>query len=89
MKSVDLSPLNKNDTEFQKTVTELSGKYRCDWNDSVHDSFLPFVRTMEDHSQSLHRISSKAETILSDVEQINMDELCSSADNLVSEADSV
>lgn len=89
MKSFDLSPLKKNDTEFQKIVTELSGKYRCDWNDSVHDSFLPFVRTMEDHSQSLHRITSKAQSILSDVEQINMDELCSTADKLVSEAESV
>lgn len=89
MKSVDLSPLNKNDTEFQKAVTELSGKYRCDWNDSVHDSFLPFVRTMEDHSQTLHRIGGKAESILSEVEKINMDELCSTANNLVSEADSV
>lgn len=89
MKSVDLSPLNKNDTEFQKLVSELSGKYRCDWNDSVHDSFLPFVRTMEEHSQSLHKISCKAESILSDVELINMDELCSTADILVSEADSV
>lgn len=89
MKSVDLSPLNKNDTEFQRTVTELSGKYRCEWNDSVHDSFLQFVKTMEDHSQTLHRISGKAESIFSEVEQVDMDKLCSTADNLVSEADSV
>ena len=89
MKSVDLSPLNSNDTEFQKVVTELSGKYQCDWNDSVHDSFRPFISTMEDHAQAVHKIDSQAEAILREVENTNIDEMCSTADNLVSEAESV
>ena len=46
MEAINLSPLGKNDTEFQKIALSIEERFRCDWNDSIHDSYGRYVSSV-------------------------------------------
>lgn len=89
MKTVDLTPLLDNDSEFAKLVGSVSEKYKCDWDDAVHDSYGAFVRNLDDYSKQIHSIRCKAETLEKEESALNVDDVVSSADRLCREAESV
>lgn len=89
MNSVDLTPLFENDIEFSEIKTTVEERFKCKWDDAVHDSYSLYVKQIVDRAESIHSIRSKAEEIAILVERLNVDKLFKEADSLCSEADSV
>ena len=89
MKTIDLTPLLDNDSEFAKLVGSVSEKYKCDWDDAVHDSYGSFVRDIDECSKQIHSIRCKVETLKKEEAALKVDDVISAADRLCREAESV
>ena len=89
MNAVDLTPIINNDTEFEKLANSVSDRYKCEWDDSVHDSFGLYLKQVQDRAQTVRTIRCKAETIVKEVEELKIDDLVTKAEGLCKEADAV
>ena len=87
MKSIN-SILNA-DIEYEKLSVSLTERFKGAWNDSVHNSFLGYVNLVQDHSQRIHSIRCKAESLEKEVEELRIDETIKMTENLCQEAETV
>ena len=87
MKDTSFSSLNAIDSEYSKIVASISERYKCDWNDSIHDSYQRYVKQVEEYSQRIHGVRCKAETLQKEVEELRIDELRENAQSLCKEAE--
>lgn len=87
MKNVDLSPLKNNDLEYKKIMTLLSEKFNGNWDDNIHESFRLFIKQISDNADSVHRVRSKAEMLLKEINELNIDEQLKKALDLCGEVD--
>ncbi|MCI8663049.1 MAG: hypothetical protein HFG69_07315 [Hungatella sp.] len=89
MKTYDFTPLKNNDTEYQKITDSVSERYKGDWDDRIHDSYLRYVKQTEELSLKVHIIRCKAETLEKEAEGLKIEELQRKADSLCREADAI
>lgn len=89
MRTVDLTPLINNDHEYEKAYLNISEKYKCNWDDTVHDSYLRLVKDIQEYSSNIHRIRCKAECLEKETEALNVDSMMLKADSLCGEANSI
>ena len=89
MKIYDLTPLKNNDEEYRKLKELVSERYKDDWDDKVHDSYLIYVKQVQEQLQKLHVIRCKADILEKEAENLNVEELQKRAENLCREADSI
>lgn len=89
MRTVDLTPLINNDHEYEKAYLNISEKYKCNWDDTVHDSYLRLVKDIQEYSSNIHRIRCKAECLEKEIEALNVDSMMTKADSLCREANSI
>lgn len=86
---VDITSLKENSLEFNQLVSDLKDKYKCDWDDSVHDSYAPFVNRITENAKELSGINSKAEIIVKEVRSLNINQLVKNSNRLTKEVHSV
>lgn len=89
MRTADLTPLANNDAEYEKLVLEVSEHYKCEWDDTVHDSYGIYVKQVQESSRSVRVIRCKAEVLAKEAESLGIDELIWKAKVLCKEAESV
>ena len=89
MKTIDLSPLKNNDAEFQKVTEIISERFKCDWDDSIHDSYGRYVGHMQEHARKVKTIRCKAESLVTEAEALGIDNLIGRATALCREADAI
>jgi hypothetical protein len=89
MKQYDLTPLKDNDTEYGKAIDVVEANYKCAWDDKVHDSFLRYVKHIQDYARRVHVVRCKAETLEKELDGLRIDELKTASDRLCREADSI
>ncbi len=89
MKTVDLSPLKINDSEYEELSKTISDKYECEWDDAVHESYGLYVSQIQEHSRAIHVIRCKAEALVEELEGLNVDEMISKAESLCEESATV
>ncbi len=89
MRTVDLTPLINNDQEYEQAYTTVSEKYKCNWDDAVHDSYLRLVKDIQRYSSNIHRIRCKSESLKKEAEALNIDNMMTKADSLCREANSI
>ena len=82
MKTVDLTSLKANDTEYEELIRTVAEKYECEWNDEVHDSYELYIRQIQEYSRTIHMIRCKAEVIVEEIEDLNYDEMIHTAESL-------
>lgn len=87
MKNVDLSPLKNNDLEYKNIITLLSEIFNGNWDDDIHKSFRLFIKQISDNADSVHRVRSKAELILKEINELNIDEQFKKVIDLCGEID--
>ena len=87
MPNVTLNPLIDNDNEYQGITDKIEKNYRCDWDDPVHDSYLPFIKKMNDNSKKLHGVRKEAERIVDDIDKIKVSEIVNTAKSLYRKAE--
>lgn len=89
MKDSDLSSLKENDVHYEKIVAALNERFKCEWDDPVHDSYAQYVKQLQEYSKEVKTIRRKAEALVEEVEGLKVDELKRKADALCEEAGSV
>ena len=89
MRTVDLTPLINNDHEYDKAYVNVSEKYKCNWDDSVHDSYLRLVKDIQEYSSNIHRIRCKTESLEKEAEALNVESMMTKAESLCREANSI
>ena len=82
----DLTFLTQSSNHFSEIVTSLSEKYKCNWDDVVHDSFQLYVSKMQESSKMIHSAANEANHILKDVDSFGIDTLEKQASGLYREA---
>ena len=88
MKTVDLTPLKQNDAEYEGLAASVSERYKCEWDDAVHDSYSVYVKQADERSRSVRVIRCKAEALVKEAEGLKTDELIMKAAILCREAES-
>lgn len=89
MKTVDISPLKDNDVEYGKLVSAVADKYKCEWDDTVHDSYGRYLSQIQENSRSVHTIRCKAEMIVQEMTNLKVDQISARVSSLCREADSI
>ncbi len=89
MKQYDLASLKDNDVEYGKLVDTVELNYKCAWDDKVHDSFLRYVKQVQDYARRVHIIRCKAETLVKELDDLKIDEMRTASDRVCREADSI
>lgn len=89
METVDLSQLKNNDLEYEKIAADLAEHYKCDWDDSVHDSYGRYVKQIQDNSKIVHTIRCKIEILVKEVDAFDIEKLREQAVSLEREVESM
>ena len=89
MININLTPLKDNDSEYEKLATVVSNRFKCDWDDGVHDSYGVYVKQVEERARQIRTIRCKAEALVKEAEGLRIDEQISKSKILCREADSV
>ena len=89
MKTVDLTPLKANDSEYEDLANVIADRFECKWDDAVHESYGQYVKQVQEQSRTIHVIRCKAETLLEEIEGLNVDELVQKAGTLCEESEAV
>lgn len=89
MKTINLAPLKSNDAEYRKLSDTVSNQYKGGWDDKIHESYLRYLKQVQENSRKLHVIRCKAEILEKEIEAFKIDELKKRAEALCREADSV
>lgn len=89
MKELDLTPLKENDVQYEKAVSELESRFKCEWDDPVHDSYGYLVNQMREKAAEIRVIRCKAETLQQELEDLKIEEVIKTADTLCKEADAL
>ncbi len=89
MKNTDLTPLLANDQEFEKLALQVSDKYKCSWDDELHDSYGIYVKQLQERSREVRSIRCKAELLVKEVEALKLNDQIRTAGNLCREAERV
>ena len=86
---IDITAIKENDTQYGQNVSETESRYKCDWDDAVHDSYGVLVKQLLDNAERVRNIRCKAETLQKEVEGLDIDALKEKADVLCKEAESI
>ncbi len=89
MKNVDLNPLIVNDQAYSKLAMAIKERYKCNWDDPVHDSYRTFVKETDDRSEKLQELRIKAETLKARMEEHDVAGLVDETEKLWIEAQSI
>lgn len=89
MKEINLSPLIHSDIEYGKIVTKLGERFKCEWDDSVHDSYGLYIKQLQEYSREVHSIRCKAETLEREIADLKITELKKKVEILCREADAI
>ena len=89
METINLSPLQRIDTEFQKIATTIEEHFRCDWDDNIHDSYGRYVSSVQQCAEEIRSIRCKAETLVTEEEALDIEGMKTRAATLCREADAI
>ena len=85
----DLSALKNLDMEYKQITDEVSVHFNCEWDDQVHDSYRYYVKDVSECAETVHKINTRSEMIVKEVDELKIDELVKRAEELCREADAV
>ena len=85
----DLGPLKKNENEYDNLVSAVTEQYRGDWDDPVHESYVMYVKQVQERCRVIREICCKAEDLAIEVGKLEIKELTKKAESLCREADMV
>ncbi len=86
MQSINLDQILRNESEFTDISYTIENRYRCDWNDEVHDSFWVYVQEQKKASENIHNIREKAYKIQEEAESLEIESMLSEIDRICMEA---
>jgi chaperonin cofactor prefoldin len=89
MKAINLTSLKEIDEQYEKITEKLNERFKCDWDDSIHESYGKLVVQLREMSKDVKKIRCKVETLQKEVEELKIDDLMCKADALCREADAV
>ena len=89
MKTVDLSLLSQTENSYKEALLSLKEKYKCNWDDEIHDSFSVFISQIEENVNNIHLAVSEIDLVKHSVHDINTEDLCKTAESVYREAESV
>ena len=82
MKTVNLSMLKANDSEYEELVKKVEQKYECEWDDAVHESYQLYVQQVQEYGSKIHIIRCKAESLAEEIAGLNVDGMIQRAEAL-------
>ena len=86
MVNFDISSLQTADREFTRITETITEKYKCDWDDPVHESYGPYVKQMTAAHETFHSICGKAEDTVREMRTFDLEQTLKQADHLCEEA---
>lgn len=89
MELPDLSLLNEIDTEYRDLVVSLNESYRGNWDDYVHDSYMQYVKIIQNNSERFHNVYLNTKQIVYDTTTLNVEKYCDQAKTLSKEVGTI
>ena len=89
MSEVNLQALSKANEEYKQLSDLLKTKYDCSWDDSVHESFRGYIKSVEKSAENFNQNNKSAETILASAESLQVDKLEHMVSSLINEVNAL
>lgn len=89
MSEVNIEPLSKADTEYIQLSDSLKEKFDCAWDDSVHESFRIYIKTVDRISDELNRNTKTVVSLIDSVGALQIDKLETKVNSLIDEVNAV
>ena len=89
MSEVNLQALSKANEEYKKLSDLLKTKYDCSWDDSVHESFRGYIKSVEKSAENYNQNNKSAESILTSAESLQVDKLEHKVSSLINEVNAL
>ena len=86
---MNISPVISLDDRFAERARNIEEKYKGNWDDKVHESYLSYVKSIQGYKEQIHSIRCKTELIDSEITNLNVDNIEKEADSLCREAESI
>lgn len=89
MKDYNLSSLEALDDQYKSLADSLLESYKGSWDDTVHDSYMVYVRQVKEMTIKMHEIRCAAIALDRALEALNVERLEQEAMRLRQEGDCV
>ena len=86
IQSINIDRILRNDMEFAEISYNIENRYRCDWDDEIHDSFGRYVQAQKKASEDLHDIRESLYRMQIEVESMKIEALLAEIDDICLEA---
>ena len=87
--AVDLAELAANEREYLKVVATIEQRYKCRWEDELHDSFRRYVDQEIEMSEGVQGIRTGAEEIDRNIDDLDIDGLLRHSEEISREAETI
>ncbi|MBR1764619.1 MAG: hypothetical protein IJ746_04430 [Ruminococcus sp.] len=89
MKTVDLTKLYANDKELIRLIEELKKRYKCNWDDAVHDSYNNYIKEIVHYSSMIHKECDSIKETNAEIGSVNIEEMKNTINDLCRRVDSL
>lgn len=89
MQEVSLSVFEEMEKKYEDAVNYTAEKYKCEWDDSVHESFKKYIDNILNCSAGVKRIKTSTEDNLKIIENMNIDNMVEASKQLGEEVESL
>lgn len=72
---IDLSSVSQARQQVSSSVGEVKRSYDCNWNDSVHDSFMAFVEAFEAQVKKMEGVMNGLDKVKESLKSVCIDKL--------------
>ncbi len=86
MKINELENLKDFELKYKNAVMQLEERHKCNWDDPVHDSFGIYTRQIDELFHKVSELKCGIESVVNEVNELNINEMKERAKNLVTEA---
>ena len=87
--AVDLTTLTVIDIEYTKVVAAIKQKFRCSWDDQLHDSFRLYVDQETQTAEKVHNIRVGAEETDHSIDDLDIDGLLRRSEEISNEVETI
>ena len=89
MDRINIASMIDIENKYRDLVESLEEKYKCNWDDEIHDSFINYVNQIRECFEAIHEIRCKMEELEQEVEELLINDIIEKSSDLCLEVDSL
>lgn len=84
---INVSALEDLSKKYNSNLDDVNASYKCEWDDSVHDSYKRLISELDNYNEELRRVPPKVKDII--VAADKAEKVLNNADMIIRRSESV